>query len=81
MRKIQAMICLAFVLIMILVLPVGASAPYQTYTYSISGTALNSPDAYTPAKSVDSAYMGLTDTATMKLQYPNATDEELKTKA
>ena len=44
---------------MVLSLPVSAAAPYQTYTYSIDGTALYSPDAYTPAKNVDSAYMGL----------------------
>ncbi len=48
-----------FAFIMIMALPVGAGAPYQTYTYSINGTALYSPDAYIPAKSVDSAYMGL----------------------
>ena len=44
---------------MVLSLPVSAAAPYQTYTYSIDGTALYSPDAYTPAKTIDSAYMGL----------------------
>lgn len=39
-------------------LPVGA-LPYKTYTYSISGQQLTSPDAYTPVTQVDSAYMGL----------------------
>ena len=37
----------------------GASSAYQTYTYSISGYALHSPDAYTPDMVVDSVYMGL----------------------
>ena len=38
---------------------VSAASPYQTYTYSLSGTALHSPDAYTPIRVIDSAYMGL----------------------
>ncbi|MBO5203445.1 MAG: YIP1 family protein [Clostridia bacterium] len=59
MKKITAIICVIFAFVMVMALPVGASAPYQTYTYSINGLALYSPDAYTPAKSVDSAYMGL----------------------
>jgi len=60
MKKISAVLCLIFAFVMVLALPVGAAAPYQTYTYSIEGTALYSPDAYTPAKNIDSAYMGLT---------------------
>ena len=54
---------------MVMALPVSAGAPYQTYTYSINGTALHSPDAYTPAKSIDSAYMGLDDEAVLKKYY------------
>ena len=42
---------------------VSAASPYQTYTYSLSGTALHSPDAYTPIRVIDSAYMGLGKTA------------------
>ena len=39
---------------------VGASSAYQTYTYSIGGYALHSPDAYTADNQiVDSEYMGL----------------------
>ena len=63
---------------MVLALPVGASAPYQTYTYSISGTALYSPDAYVPAKSIDSAYMGLSDSETLAKYHPDVTDSEKK---
>ena len=61
MKKVTSIIALIFAFVMIMALPISASAPYQTYTYSISGTALYSPDAYTPTKSIDSAYMGLTD--------------------
>ena len=48
MKRITAILCVIFTLVMALALPVGASAPYQTYTYSIDGNALHSPDAYTP---------------------------------
>ena len=66
MRKITSIICLVFAFIMALSLPVSASSPYQTYTYSISGTALRSPDAYSPAKEIDSEYMGLLDESILK---------------
>ena len=35
----------AFVLLMVLAIPAGASSAYQTYTYSINGSALYSPDS------------------------------------
>ena len=63
---------------MVLALPISASAPYQTYTYSISGTALYSPDAYTPTKTINSAYMGLTDVNVMKEHYPELSGEDLE---
>ena len=37
----------------------SASSAYQTYTYSIGGSALYSPDAYSANKSVDYTAMGL----------------------
>ncbi len=80
MKKITAVICVIFAFIMIMALPVSAGAPYQTYTYSINGTALYSPDAYTPAKSVDSAYMGLDDSALLKKYYSGLDDKTLQTK-
>ena len=40
-------------------LGVGASSAYQTYTYSIGGKALYSPDAYSAIKSVDYTQMGM----------------------
>ena len=45
---------------MIASVPVGAARAYQTYTYSIGGKALYSPDAYTAVKTIDAAAMGLT---------------------
>lgn len=80
MKKITSVICAIFAFIMIMALPAGASAPYQTYTYSINGTALYSPDAYTPAKSVDSAYMGLNSEAVMNKYYPNLDAKSLEAK-
>ena len=61
MKKFISAVSLLFVLLMIVsVLPVGAAKAYQTYTYSIDGKALYSPDAYTAVKVIDSAAMGLT---------------------
>ncbi len=44
---------------MLLSLPITAARTYQTYTYSIDGKALYSPDAYTAQKTIDAAAMGL----------------------
>ena len=59
MKKIFSIISLIFALIMVMAPVVSAAAPYQTYTYSINGFALYSPDAYVPIMNVDSSYMGL----------------------
>jgi len=59
MKKFLNILCLIFALIMVAAPVVCASAPYQTYTYSISGFALYSPDAYVPIMNVDYKYMGL----------------------
>ncbi len=59
MKKVTSIICLVFAIIMLLSVPASAAKPYQTYTYSKGGFALNSPDAYTPLRVVDSAYIGL----------------------
>ena len=59
MKKITSIICLIFLLATMLALPISAAAPYQTYTYSIEGKALYSPEAYVPASSINSDYMGL----------------------
>ncbi len=80
MKKLTAIICLVFAVLMVLALPASAAAPYQTYTYSIAGKALYSPDAYVPAKSVDSTYMGLMDYEVMGVLYPDLTKAELEEK-
>ena len=80
MKKITAVICIVFAFIMVMALPAGAAAPYQTYTYSINGTALHSPDAYTPAKAVDSAYMELDSDAVINKYYSGLKAEDLEAK-
>ena len=80
MKKFSAILCLLFVAIMIFALPISAAAPYQTYTYSISGTSLNSPNAYEPAKTIDSKYIGLLDTSVMKKFYPGLSSADLAKK-
>ncbi len=50
--------CVLAALLMVLPYTVMAAA-YQTYTYSIDGTQLLSPDAYIPIIQIDAAYMNL----------------------
>ena len=62
MRKIKS--CLLIVLALIMVasafaIAPGASSAYQTYTYSISGEALHSPDAYHPDKALNASQLGI----------------------
>ena len=59
MKKLISIFAILFVLVTVLALPVGAARTYQTYTYSIDGFALQSPDAYTPIKNINYADMGL----------------------
>ena len=54
------LILLSFVMLAsVMTIGVGASSAYQTYTFSIDGDALYSPDAYSAVKTVDYAQMGL----------------------
>ena len=80
MKRLNAILCVLFALVMVLAIPASASAPYQTYTYSIAGKALYSPDAYIPAKTIDSTYMGLLDLEVMRGLYPNLDVNEVKGK-
>ena len=59
MKKFTSILCLLFVFVMLLSIPIAAARTYQTYTYSIDGKALYSPDAYTAQKTIDAAAMGL----------------------
>ena len=61
--KLAKIFCIVFAVIMLascLTIGVGAGSAYQTYTYSIGGYALYSPDAYTADNDIiTSEYMGL----------------------
>ncbi|MGN1127770.1 MAG: hypothetical protein ACI4T6_02315, partial [Candidatus Flemingiibacterium sp.] len=60
MKRISKILALMAALILVFgSLPVGAITPYSTYTYSIDGFALMSPDAYVPDREITSAYMGV----------------------
>ncbi len=59
MKRIIAIVSVIVMLLVSLALPVGASTPYQTYTYSIAGTALYSPDAYIPSTTIDAGTLRL----------------------
>ncbi|MBQ8214404.1 MAG: YIP1 family protein [Clostridia bacterium] len=62
MKRITSVLLVVLTLVMLAsAMTVGSSASsaYQTYTYSISGSALYSPDAYSANKSVDYIAMGL----------------------
>lgn len=61
MKKILKIFAFAAALVLVFgCLPISASAPFATYTYSIDGFALMSPDAYVPDRQIDSAFMGIT---------------------
>jgi len=81
MKKITSVLCFVFVVIMALSLPVSAATPYYTYTYSIAGKALRSPDAYIPDREVNADYMGLRDVNKLAELYPGLTQAELEVKA
>ena len=81
MKKITSVLCLVFVVIMLLSLPIGASTPYYTYTYSISGTALRSPDAYTPDTEITASSMGIDNVEKLAELYPELSAKELQAKA
>ncbi|MBP5208152.1 MAG: hypothetical protein J6330_06815, partial [Clostridia bacterium] len=51
----------AVILLAVMLLPLAASAgtSYQTYTYSIDGQMLASPDAYVPNRQLDYVALGL----------------------
>ena len=62
MKRITSVLLIVLTLVTVasaMTLGAGASSAYQTYTYSIDGQALYSPDAYSAIKSVDYTQMGL----------------------
>ena len=80
MKKAISIIAIVIVLITVLALPASAATPYYTYTYSINGKDMRSPDAYVPDKEINSAYMGITDPVRMKELYPDLSETELAAK-
>ena len=70
-KKLRAIFVLAVCLITLAttVLPIYAAA-YSTYTYSIDGTQLASPDAYTPLMVYDSSSTGILDETGFKITDP-----------
>lgn len=75
MKKLKFAVLLVLCAVMLFpLLTVGASASsaYQTYTYSIDGKALYSPDAYSASKTVGSADLAFASF------YPNASADSLK---
>lgn len=60
MKKLTKIFALTACLILVLgCMPLAAITPYTTYTYSIDGFALISPDAYVPDRQIDSSDMGV----------------------
>ena len=62
MKRITSVLLILLSLVMVasaLTLGAGASSAYQTYTFSIDGDALYSPDAYAAVKTVNYSQMGL----------------------
>ena len=59
MKKLINIFAIALALLMLLAVPVGAFNSFQTYTYSIDGDPLLSPDAYIPVATYNNSYMGL----------------------
>ena len=75
-KKIMTVLCVVLALVTLLAIPVSASSAYQTYTYSIDGKALYSPDAYSAYNSIDAGAMGLDE---LGLDGPSdmVTDEDM----
>jgi tetratricopeptide (TPR) repeat protein len=59
MKKILTISLLLMVFVMLIPLSVSAITPYATYTYSIDGEVLDSPDVYVTDMVIDSEYIGL----------------------
>ena len=59
MKKIVSVLAILLALITLLAIPASASSAYQTYTYSIMGDPLYSPDAYSPYQTMAAEDMGL----------------------
>ncbi len=73
MKKICSVLLVVLALILVLpmiMIPASASSAYQTYTYSIDGNALLSPDAYTARPAINSDDMKITSNTGVALANP-----------
>ena len=77
MKKSVRILVLAFALIMLLSVPVGAFNSFQTYTYSINGDPLNSPDAYIPVGTYNSKYMAFPEGVSLTDPRDMVVDDDL----
>ena len=81
MRKMKSILLVALSLLMIasaFTIAASASSAYQTYTYSIDGKALYSPDAYSAVQTINSAAMnGVGPNTTVKAINPAIVDTAL----
>ncbi len=60
MKKISRIIAALLCLLVLMGIPaMAATAPYKTYTYSMSGQSLYSPDAYVPDRVITNFEMGI----------------------
>ena len=60
MKKITTIIIFALIAVLLVgTISPAASEPYDTYTYSIDGEQLSSPDAYRVQKNISSSYMNI----------------------
>ena len=59
MKKLVRIFAVMFICATVFASVCQAMVPYATYTYSIDGEVLESPDAYVPDSVIDSEYIGL----------------------
>ncbi len=74
MKKLSKILLIALALIMLLPSVISATVPYSTYTYSIDGEVLDSPDAYVPDQIINSVSLGLE----VKLKNPSDIEADEK---
>ena len=79
MKKIARIIAFMFVLVLLFSTSALAVTPYDTYTYSIDGEVLKSPDAYVTdgVAPIDSIAIGIDKLGGVKLNNPTDIESDL----
>lgn len=79
MKKIARIIAFMFVLVLLFSTSAFAVTPYDTYTYSIDGEVLKSPDAYVTdgVAPIDSNSIGLDNLGGVKLNNPTDIESDM----